>query len=101
MASLVARHVIPVYIWSPEEEGQFQPGKQSRWWLHHSLKSLQGDLAKLGASLVMRQGTESFPVLEELIKVRAPPHVSPPNLNPPRPTNASRLAFSLGSCSVY
>jgi deoxyribodipyrimidine photolyase len=25
-----AKTVIPVFIWAPEEEGQFQPGRQSR-----------------------------------------------------------------------
>ncbi|RME70756.1 MAG: deoxyribodipyrimidine photo-lyase, partial [Verrucomicrobia bacterium] len=24
--------VIPVYIWSPQEEGEWVPGAASRWW---------------------------------------------------------------------
>ena len=32
--------VIPVFIWSPEEEGSWTPGAASRWWLHQSLKRL-------------------------------------------------------------
>ncbi len=29
--------VIPLYIWSPEDDGDWPPGAASRWWLHHSL----------------------------------------------------------------
>ncbi|CAI0457937.1 unnamed protein product [Linum tenue] len=32
--------VFPVYIWCPEEEGQFYPGRVSRWWLKQSLTHL-------------------------------------------------------------
>ena len=32
--------VIPVYIWSPDEEGDWPPGAASRWWLHQSLRAL-------------------------------------------------------------
>ena len=35
---------LPVYIWVPEEEGQFQPGRCSRWWLAASLQALDADL---------------------------------------------------------
>ena len=27
--------VLPVYIWSPEDEGEWAPGGGGRWWLHH------------------------------------------------------------------
>lgn len=47
--------IIPVFIWAPEEEGEWAPGAASRWWLHHSLKSLQQDLAQLGLSLIIRR----------------------------------------------
>ena len=30
------RPVIPVFIWSPEEEDRWEPGAASRWWLHQS-----------------------------------------------------------------
>lgn len=70
MACLVARQVIPLFAWCPEEEGQFQPGKQSRWWLHHSLKSLQQDFLKMNSKLIIRTGNSSFDVLQEVVKVR-------------------------------
>ena len=39
---------LPVYIWVPEEEGQFQPGRCSRWWLAASLQALDADLRVRG-----------------------------------------------------
>ena len=48
--------VIPVYIWAPEEEGGWAPGEASRWWLHHSLLSLEKDLKSKGSNLVYALG---------------------------------------------
>lgn len=48
--------VVPVFIWSPEEEAPWSPGAASRWWLHHSLCALRDDLAKRGLQLVIRSG---------------------------------------------
>ncbi len=50
------RPVIPVFIWSPAEEGNWPPGAASRWWLHHSLKSLDADLRHLSSRLVLLPG---------------------------------------------
>ncbi|MGL4462028.1 MAG: deoxyribodipyrimidine photo-lyase, partial [Planctomycetia bacterium] len=52
----VGRPVVPVYIWSPEEEGDWPPGAASRWWLHHSLTALDADLRRRGSRLVVRRG---------------------------------------------
>ena len=54
--------VVPVYIWSPQDEGEWQPGAASRWWLHHALVALDADLRKLGSRLIIRNG----PTLETL-----------------------------------
>ncbi len=48
--------VIPVYIWSPDEDGDWPPGAASRWWLHHSLHQLNEQLEELGSRLIIRQG---------------------------------------------
>jgi deoxyribodipyrimidine photo-lyase len=48
--------VIPVYIWSPEEEGDWAPGGASRWWLHHSLAALAADLQERGSRLILAHG---------------------------------------------
>lgn len=48
--------VIPVYIWSPREEGEWRPGAASRWWLHKSLASLDAGLRKRGSRLLLMSG---------------------------------------------
>jgi deoxyribodipyrimidine photo-lyase len=45
--------VIPVFIWSPEEELQWRPGGASRVWLHFSLLSLSESLKQLGSKLII------------------------------------------------
>lgn len=58
--------VVPAYIWAPDEEGRWAPGGASRWWLHHSLASVQKQLGKLGSPLMLRCGP-SQAALDELI----------------------------------
>jgi len=58
--------VIPVFIWSPEEEAPWSPGAASRWWLHHSLAALDSALRKQGLRLVLRSG-RVLPALRRLI----------------------------------
>ncbi|HUI61876.1 MAG TPA: deoxyribodipyrimidine photo-lyase [Steroidobacteraceae bacterium] len=55
-AAARGRAVIPVYIWSPEEEGDWAPGSASRWWLHHSLIALNKELRTRGSRLVLARG---------------------------------------------
>ncbi|KAJ9154165.1 hypothetical protein P3X46_027530 [Hevea brasiliensis] len=45
--------VFPIFIWCPQEEGQFYPGRVSRWWLKQSLAHLGHSLKSLGAELVL------------------------------------------------
>jgi len=56
--------IIPVFIYSPEEEAPWQPGGATRWWLHHSLKGLAASLESKGSRLILRAG----PALETLLK---------------------------------
>lgn len=46
------RPIIPLYVVDEQELGG-----ASRWWLQHSLASLDRDLYRLGASLVIRSGS--------------------------------------------
>jgi deoxyribodipyrimidine photo-lyase len=62
-AAQYGRMLIPVFIWAPGEEGAWPPGAASRWWLHHSLKSLAADLG----GLVIRRGP-SLNALRQLVK---------------------------------
>ncbi len=48
--------VVPLYLWSPEAEGEWPPGAASRWWLHRSLDALATRLREAGSSLVVRKG---------------------------------------------
>lgn len=54
--------VVPVFIWSPEEEAPWSPGGASRWWLHQSLAALEASLQGAGSRLILRRG----PTLETL-----------------------------------
>ncbi|MEI4770672.1 deoxyribodipyrimidine photo-lyase [Psychrobacillus sp. FJAT-51614] len=53
--------VIPVFIWSKEEEKEYQASDSSLWWLHHSLLSFQQRIP-----LIIRVGN-SLEVLQDLI----------------------------------
>ena len=55
-ALATARPVVPVFVWSPEEEGEWAPGGASRWWLHHSLAALETALRRHGSRLLLRRG---------------------------------------------
>ena len=46
----------------------FQPGRCSRWWLHHSLKAFEQDLKLLGTSMVYRRSSESRSALVQLVQ---------------------------------
>jgi deoxyribodipyrimidine photo-lyase len=58
LAAAVERRspVIPVFIWAPEEEGDWPPGAASRWWLGRSIAKLSTELEKRGSRLVVRRG---------------------------------------------
>lgn len=55
-AALASGRVVPVYVLDTETEGVRAPGAASRWWLHHSLASLDASLRALGSRLILRHG---------------------------------------------
>jgi deoxyribodipyrimidine photo-lyase len=59
-AAAAGQPIVPVYILDSQDEGG-----ASRWWLHHSLASLDRELRARGSSLVLRAG-EPEQVLPEL-----------------------------------
>lgn len=63
--------VIPVFIWSPEEEGPWQPGAASRWWLHQSLTRLDASLRDRGSRLIVRRGPTLETIRELLVESAA------------------------------
>ena len=48
--------VIAVYVLDDERAGSHAYGGASRWWLHHSLASLQNSFAQRHAQIILRRG---------------------------------------------
>ena len=48
--------VLPVFIWSPEEESPWEMGGAQKWWLHHSLIRFKESLLALKTPLVIKRG---------------------------------------------
>ncbi|GAA4777437.1 deoxyribodipyrimidine photo-lyase [Stakelama sediminis] len=57
--------VIPVYVLDDETPKHRKMGGASRWWLHHSLASLDKSLRDKGSRLILRRGKAN----EELAKL--------------------------------
>lgn len=55
-AACAAGPVICVYVLDDETARHRAMGGASRWWLHHSLASLDRDLRERGARLILRRG---------------------------------------------
>jgi len=56
--------IVPVFLWSPEEEQPFAPGAASRWWLHHALLRLDESLRAIGSRLIIRRGPAADSLLD-------------------------------------
>ncbi len=59
--------VVPLFILDDRRPGRRKHGGAHRWWLHHSLTSLQASLAELGARLILREG-DSVEVLAAIAR---------------------------------
>ncbi|MGI9240596.1 MAG: cryptochrome/photolyase family protein [Verrucomicrobiales bacterium] len=59
--------VVPVYLWSPGEEGEWSPGAAARWWLHYALEDLRAELENVGSRLIVRQSRDCLKSLRELV----------------------------------
>ncbi len=64
-AAKTGQPIIPLFIWSPEEEAAWAPGEASQWWLHHSLTALGKAIEGKGSRLIIRTGP-SAATLEKL-----------------------------------
>ncbi len=65
-AAASGRPVIALYILDDETPGKWAPGGASRWWLHHSLKSLSAALEVAGPGLTLMRGPAG-PALDRAI----------------------------------
>lgn len=59
--------LVPLYIHAPSEEGRWRAGAASRWWLHHSLQSLDRELGRRGSALVIARGPDSLAELRRVV----------------------------------
>lgn len=50
------KEIVPVFVWNENEGGRWSPGEASRWWLHHSLRSLGNAIGQLGGELILEKG---------------------------------------------
>lgn len=68
LSAAAAHHdfIIPLFLYSPLEDGMWPAGAASRWWLHHSLTRLTEALSQHGLALVIRQG-DAIENLREII----------------------------------
>jgi deoxyribodipyrimidine photo-lyase len=66
-ATACNKKIVPVFIWAPEEEGDWPPGSASRWWLHQSLEALESAFRRRGIQLVFRRGP-SLDTLRSLVR---------------------------------
>jgi deoxyribodipyrimidine photo-lyase len=48
--------LICLFVWNPDSSGYANPVAASRWWVHHSLKTLSENLAQAGNTLILRIG---------------------------------------------
>ncbi|OUD11679.1 cryptochrome/photolyase family protein [Thioflexithrix psekupsensis] len=60
-------HLLPVYLYAPEEELPWSPGAASRWWLHHSLFELRKQLQQQQLPLLLFKTQNSLQTLQQLI----------------------------------
>lgn len=73
---------LPVYVLDDDAPGPWRTGAASRWWLHHSLASLDNQLRRLGGRLLLLRG-ESVQLIKQLAadtgarQVHALRHVEP------------------------
>ncbi|XP_066348201.1 cryptochrome-1-like isoform X3 [Miscanthus floridulus] len=75
-AARAGGEVVPAYVWSPEEEGPYYPGRVSRWWISQSLKHLDASLRRLGAGkLVTRRSADAVVALLQLVRDTGATHV--------------------------
>jgi len=58
--------VIPVFTWTPAEDGAWSLGAASRWWLNGSLAGLEADLRECGSRLIVRSGSASVELIARL-----------------------------------
>lgn len=60
--------ILPLYIHDDKVEDPWSIGAASKWWLHHSLTSLQKKYKELGSTLIIRKGN-ALDVIDKLCEL--------------------------------
>ncbi|MQL88944.1 hypothetical protein Taro_021519 [Colocasia esculenta] len=67
-AGVRSGYVVALFIWAPEEEGHYYPGRASRWWLSQSLRHLDCSLRSLGTALITKRSLDAASTLVEVVR---------------------------------
>jgi deoxyribodipyrimidine photo-lyase len=59
--------IIPIFVHDEIRQDKWKLGKSSKWWLHHSLTSLQSTYAASGHTLKIFKG-DSLQIIDNLVK---------------------------------
>ena len=65
-AARQAETIVPVFLWTPGEHGDWAPGRAARSWLHASLTRLDADLRRRGSRLVLRRADSALEALRRI-----------------------------------
>ena len=66
-AARTGRPVLPLYVLDDQAPGRWELRGAARWWLHHSLQSLDASLRGLGPPLLLRRG-DAGQVISQLVR---------------------------------
>ena len=92
--------LLPVYVWEPRERRAWAPGGAARWWLWHSLRSLDGGLRQLGSRLLVERGDPVDVVTALALSARAGAVVWAEGLEPDELADDAALEAALRSAGV-
>jgi deoxyribodipyrimidine photo-lyase len=92
--------IIPIFIWSPEDDSPWPPGAASRVWLHDSLHSLDGDLQAIGSRLILLQGSAAQVLSKFVGEVGAAAVVWNRRYEPALSARDTQIATSLGKAGI-
>ncbi len=59
--------IVPVFIWAPDEAGEWSPGGASRVFAHHALRALDASLRDKGQPLIIRRAEQALDALRRLV----------------------------------
>jgi deoxyribodipyrimidine photo-lyase len=62
-----ADYVVPLFVLDDDDRGAWKLGGAARWWLHHSLASLDAALHRAGSRLILRRG-RAAPTIADLVR---------------------------------